>query len=61
MTVTLELDREDARFLYAQLARHAETMQDELAHTEQHELQHSLAQDLTRMQRVIAKLDDLLK
>jgi len=61
MNVNMELEKEDARFLYNQLVRHVETMQIELAHTEQHDLQHALVRDLERMQRITGKIDGALK
>ncbi|HVJ20813.1 MAG TPA: hypothetical protein VM686_35630 [Polyangiaceae bacterium] len=61
MNVNMEIDTEDARFLYDQLVRHAEAMQIELAHTEQHDLQHALVRDLERMRRITGELDGVLK
>ncbi len=61
MNVNMELEQEDARFLYDQLIRHVEAMQIELAHTEHHELQHRLARDLARMQRITGELDGVLR
>lgn len=56
MLVNLEIDHDDARFLYEQLTRHVEAVQIELAHTEKRELQRSLALDLARLQRIAGEL-----
>ena len=61
MNVHMDLEQEDARFLYDQLIRHVETMQIELAHTEHHDLQHALVRDLERMRRITGALDGVLK
>ena len=61
MNINMELEREDARFLYDQLVRHVEAMQIELAHTEQHDLQHEISRDLTRMQRITGEIEGVLR
>jgi len=61
MNVHMDLEKEDARFLYNQLVRHVEAMQSELAHTEQHDLQHALVRDLERMTRITGQIDGVLK
>ena len=61
MNVNMTLALDDARFLHAQLARHVEAMQIELAHTESHDLQHQLARDLGHMQRIAGELESLLQ
>jgi hypothetical protein len=52
----LELTKEEASFLTAQLSRHLEHVQGELAHTEKRELQHELAQDLSKLQALVERL-----
>jgi hypothetical protein len=56
----LELTVEDARFLQQQLARHARSVEDELAHTDKRALQRELASDLARLQRIAHGLERLL-
>lgn len=52
----LDLSTDDAKFLEAQLSRHAEEVEDELAHTDRHSLQHALAQDLDRLNEILGRL-----
>jgi hypothetical protein len=61
MNVTVELESNDARFLYEQLMRHVETMQNELVHTDKRELQRAIALDLARLQRIAGKLGGTLQ
>jgi hypothetical protein len=51
-----ELSSDEVDFLAAQLGRHLEQMQDELARTEKHQLQHALARDVDRMQCILNRL-----
>ena len=57
----LELTQDDALFLRNQLVAHVREVQSELAHTEQHELQRSLAKDLTRLQQITETLERQLQ
>lgn len=57
----LELSKEDARFLRDQLLLHLHEMQVEVAHTEASDLQHSLAADLTRLERIAEALERELR
>jgi hypothetical protein len=56
-----ELTKDDALFLRNQLVAHVREVQSELAHTEQHELQRSLAKDLTRLQQITENLNQQLR
>ncbi len=58
--MTLELNVEEAEFLYQQLVQHTHEVDVELAHTEKRELQHALAVDLSRLQQLSGKLERLL-
>ena len=52
----LELTKDEASFLKAQLSRHLEHVQGELAHTEQHDLQHALARDLRELRALLDRV-----
>lgn len=56
----LDLSTDDARFLGAQLARHASEIEDELVHTDERGLQHALAADLERLRRIQGRITALL-
>ncbi len=56
----LEISLEEARFLKQQLRRHLSEMENELVHTDKHELQHALAQDLERMRKLELRLEVLI-
>lgn len=47
--MTFELSKQEATFLHAQLARHVVRVEDELVHTDKHELQRLLARDLEQL------------
>jgi len=57
----LELSNEDARFLKDQLTRHAARVEDELVHTDKHELQHALARDAQRLRQILGRLEGALE
>jgi hypothetical protein len=59
--MNLTLTPPEAQLLRAQLARHLEHVQSELAHTENPELQHSLANDVTRLGALVDKIDAQLR
>ena len=59
-TVELTLEVNEARFLLAQLKRHAVAVEDELVHTEQRALQRDLAEDTRRIRRIAKELERLL-
>lgn len=47
--ISLELTEEDGAFLLEQLAIHRARVENELVHTDKHNLQHELARDLNRL------------
>ena len=47
--MTFELSKQEATFLHAQLARHVVRVEDELVHTDKHELQRLLVRDLEQL------------
>jgi hypothetical protein len=49
VAMTFELSKQEATFLHAQLARHVVRVEDELVHTDKHELQRLLARDLEEL------------
>jgi hypothetical protein len=55
-----ELSRDDAHFLRDQLMQHIHALQVEVAHTEKHELQHSIGADLGRLQQIVESLQKQL-
>jgi hypothetical protein len=52
----LQLDQDELEILLQNLARHIQVLQDEVAHTESHRLQHELARELEALERVRMKL-----
>lgn len=54
MMIDLSLD--DARFLHAQMSRHLEEIENELIHTDKHELQREIAADARRLRSIIEKM-----
>lgn len=55
----LELSAEEACFLREQLARHIVSLDNELIRTDQHALQHALAQDIERLRQIERRLSRL--
>jgi hypothetical protein len=47
--ISLELTEEDGNFLLEQLAIHRARVENELVHTDRHNLQHALQLDLNRL------------
>ncbi len=58
--IQLTLSTEEAAFLDGQLARHVQEVEDELIHTDEHDLRQSLAGDLHRLRRILGKLEALI-
>jgi hypothetical protein len=54
--MNLVLSSTEADFLAAQLQRHIESVEIELAHTEKHQLQHALAADLEGLRTILERL-----
>jgi hypothetical protein len=52
----LDLSPIEAEFLAAQLRRHLEIVESELAHTEKHQLQHALASDVDALRSILRRL-----
>jgi hypothetical protein len=52
----LELTKDEASFLKAQLSRHLEHVEGELAHTDKHELQHALARDARELRTILDRV-----
>jgi hypothetical protein len=53
----LDLSPGEATFLVTHLRRHLEDVEDELAHTEKHELQHELARDVELLTQLVDRFD----
>jgi hypothetical protein len=53
----LDLSPTEVTFLIAQLRRHIQGVEDELAHTEKHELQHALARDVDLLNKLVERFD----
>ncbi len=53
----LDLSPVEADFLAVHLRRYAEHVEIDLAHTDKHELQHSLAGDLERLRAILGRLE----
>lgn len=58
--IQLTLSTDEAAFLDRQLARHVHEVEDELIHTDKHDLQQALAGDLDRLRRIRGKLEALI-
>ena len=56
----LELSKQEADFLKTQLAHHVARVEDALVHTDKHELQHLLAQDLEKLMAITERLARLV-
>jgi hypothetical protein len=52
----LDLTKDEASFLKAQLARHLEHLEGELARTDKHELQHALARDVSAVRAILDRV-----
>jgi CBS domain-containing protein len=61
VSVELRVALDDARFLLAQLERHAIAVEDELVHTDHRSLQRELADDARRIRRIAKDLERLLR
>jgi hypothetical protein len=59
--IRLELSAEEANFLNSAMSRHLAEMEDELVHTDKHELQRALATDIERFRAIAQRLDRLVK
>jgi hypothetical protein len=57
--MNLELSPEEARFLNNQLVRHLEAMENELVHTDKHQLQREIARDVEKMKVIHERLATL--
>ncbi len=57
----LELSMEEARFLKGQLTRHIAELDNELAHTDKHQLQRALAADVEYLTQIERRLADLIE
>jgi hypothetical protein len=55
----LELDPRDAELLASALTSHIQELTVELSHTDRKQLQHELAQMVSRLEAVSARLGDL--
>ena len=53
----LTISPAEAAFLSSHLRRHLQDVENELAHTEKHELQHALARDLELLQKLVDRFD----
>jgi len=58
--IALQVTHDEAAFLAEQLRRHAQTVENELVHTDKHSMQHELARDLERLRLVSDRLDVLI-
>jgi hypothetical protein len=56
MSVTLELTVEDAKLLHEQLAYRIAALDRDLVRTDQHQLQHALAQEVKRLGVILERL-----
>ncbi len=54
--ITLQLTTDDAAFLAEQLASRVRHVENELVHTDKHEMQTEIARDLERLERLHARL-----
>lgn len=61
MVYRLELTDEEIRFLRSQLVRHLGEIDDELIHTDKHELQRALMRDADRLRAIERKIEILLE
>jgi hypothetical protein len=53
----LDVTPAEAAFLVAHMRRHIEGVEDELAHTEKHELQHALAREVELLHDLVDRFD----
>ncbi len=56
MPTTLDLSADDLRFLVRHLERYIAVLDDELIHSDKREIQHELATDVDRLQRLRDRL-----
>lgn len=61
MMYRLELSDQEIRFLRSQLVRHLSELEDELIHTDKHDLQHALMQDADKLRAIERKVEVLLE
>jgi polyhydroxyalkanoate synthesis regulator phasin len=55
-----EMTKEEARFLDAHLVRHIKSVEDELVHTDRHEMQHELAREVSALRALHERLENEL-
>ena len=55
--MNLEISPQEAQLLRTHLARHVQHVENELVHTDKHELQHSLASELEKLRALLQRLD----
>jgi hypothetical protein len=55
--MNLQISPQEAQLLRTHMARHLESVEDELVHTDKAELQHSLARDLENLRALLERLD----
>ncbi len=56
MAITLDLSSEDLAFLTEHLGRYVRALDDELVHSDSHQIQHDLARDVDRLRRIHGQL-----
>ena len=54
--MTVDLSAEDLAFLIEHLGRYVRSLDDELVHSDSHQLQHELARELDRLRRIQGQL-----
>jgi hypothetical protein len=61
MIYKLDLTSAEALFLKEQLARHLKEIDDELIHTDKHELQREIHREEDRLRVILRRLDALIE
>ena len=61
MAILMELSTEEARLHSSHLAHHLRRLDAELVRTDQHQLQHELADEIRRLQHVALRLESLTR
>lgn len=56
MKIQLELSDEETSLLQRHLARYVEHLDQELVRTDQHDLQHKLAAEISTLRRIVVRL-----
>jgi hypothetical protein len=59
--IRLELSIEDAKLLHGQLAYRIADLDRDLVRTDQHRLQHALAQEVKRLEAILERLDVMMR